>query len=102
MHSSTKEIGDPTPESTLWRRNCHNAFTTRYGFMLYVMDNSCYAVCMILSYRNSKTERFAAGKYVKDFSGFARQAETRLDRLDAAISLKDLSAIGGNHLEALK
>ena len=57
---------------------------------------------MIVSYRDRKTERFAAGEYVKDFSGFARQAETRLDRLDAATSLKDLAAIGGNRLEALK
>lgn len=57
---------------------------------------------MIVSYRDRKTERFAVGKYVKDFSGFARQAEMRLDRLDAATSLKDLAAIGGNRLEALK
>jgi proteic killer suppression protein len=39
---------------------------------------------------------------VKDFSGFARQAEVRLDRLDAATSLRDLAAIGGNRLETLK
>ena len=57
---------------------------------------------MIVSYRDRKTERFAAGEYVKDFSGFARQAETRLDRLDAATSLKDLAAIGGNRLEAAR
>jgi len=57
---------------------------------------------MIVSYRDRKTERFAAGEYVKDFSGFARQTETRLDRLDAATSLRDLAAIGGNRLEALK
>lgn len=57
---------------------------------------------MIVSYRDRKTERFAAGEYVKDFSGFARQAEVRLDRLDAATTLTDLAAIGGNRLEALK
>jgi toxin HigB-1 len=39
---------------------------------------------------------------VKDFSGFARQAESRLERLDAATSLKDLAALPGNRLEALK
>ena len=33
---------------------------------------------------------------------FARQAETRLDRLDAAQSLADLGALPGNRLEALK
>jgi toxin HigB-1 len=56
---------------------------------------------MILSYRDRKTKRFADGKYVKEFSGFAHQAELRLERLDAATSLKDLAALPGNRLEAL-
>ena len=56
---------------------------------------------MIVSYRDRKTERFAKGDRVKEFSGFSRQAERRLDRLEAATSLKDLAAIPGNHLEAL-
>ncbi len=57
---------------------------------------------MIVSYRDKRTERFADGKYVRDFSGFARQAELRLDRLDAATNLRDLAALPGNRLEALK
>lgn len=57
---------------------------------------------MIVSYRDKRTERFAAGQHVKEFSGFARQAETRLDRLDAATSPTDLAALPGNRLEALK
>jgi len=57
---------------------------------------------MIVSYRDKRTERFAVGLHVKEFSGFARQAETRLDRLDAATSLADLAALPGNRLEALK
>jgi len=57
---------------------------------------------MIVSYRDSKTRRFADGEHVREFSGFARQAETRLDRLDAATSLRDLAALPGNRLEALK
>jgi proteic killer suppression protein len=57
---------------------------------------------MIVSYRNGKTARFADGKHVREFSNFARQAESRLDRLDAAKSLKDLAALPGNRLEALK
>jgi toxin HigB-1 len=57
---------------------------------------------MIVSYRDGKTRRFADGERVKEFSGFARQAEMRLDRLDAATGLKDLAAITGNRLEALK
>jgi toxin HigB-1 len=57
---------------------------------------------MIVSYRDNRTERFANGERVREFSGFARQAETRLDRLDAATSLKDLAVLPGNRLEALK
>ena len=57
---------------------------------------------MIISYRDKKTERFANGEHVREFSGFARQAETRLDRLDAATSLEDLAGLHGNRLEALK
>jgi proteic killer suppression protein len=56
---------------------------------------------MIVSYRDKRTARFAAGQRVKAFSGFARQAEARLDRLDAATSLADLAALPGNRLEAL-
>ena len=57
---------------------------------------------MIVSFRDKRTERFADGRFVREFSGFARQAEVRLDRLDAAVSLKDLGALPGNRLEALK
>ena len=57
---------------------------------------------MIVSYRDRRTERFARGDAVKEFSGFSRQAEVRLDRLDAATSLRDLGALPGNRLEALK
>ena len=56
---------------------------------------------MIVGYRDRRTERFAQGEHVKDFSGFARQAEVRLDRLDAANGLKDLAALPGNRLERL-
>ena len=57
---------------------------------------------MIVGYRDDKTARFARGERVREFSGFARQAEIRLDRLDAAASVKDLAALPGNRLEALK
>ena len=51
---------------------------------------------------DKRTKRFADGLSVKDFSGFARQAETRLDRLEAAQSLNDLAVLPDNRLEALK
>lgn len=57
---------------------------------------------MIVSYRHKRTHDFADGKRVKVFSGFERSAEVRLDRLEAATSIKDLSALPGNFFEALK
>ncbi|MHB1102703.1 MAG: type II toxin-antitoxin system RelE/ParE family toxin [Devosia sp.] len=57
---------------------------------------------MIVGYRDKRTERFAHGEHVKEFSGFARQAELRLDRLDSAQSLGDLAGLPGNRLEALR
>ncbi len=57
---------------------------------------------MILSYRDKRTEDFAGGKRVKAFSGFERSAQIRLDRLEAATSIKDLTALPGNFFETLK
>ena len=57
---------------------------------------------MILSYRDERTRDFATGKRVKAFSGIERGARLKLDRLEAAASLKDLAALPGNRFEALK
>ena len=56
---------------------------------------------MIVSFRDKRTRDFAEGKRVKAFAGFERQAEMKLDQLDAATSLRDLD-LPGNRLEALK
>lgn len=57
---------------------------------------------MIVSYRDARTADCAAGKRVKAFSGIERSARLKLDRLEAAIALKDLSALPDNRFEALK
>ena len=56
---------------------------------------------MIVSYRDKRTRDFAGGKRAKAFSGFERSAHLRLDRLEAAVSLRDLAALPGNRFEAL-
>ena len=56
---------------------------------------------MVVSYRDKRTREFAAGKRVKAFSGIERSAQLKLDRLEVAVSLKDLAALPGNRLEAL-
>jgi proteic killer suppression protein len=57
---------------------------------------------MIRSYRDSGTERLAAGEKVRQWEPFRQQAEKRLRILDAAASLGDLAALNSNRLEALK
>jgi proteic killer suppression protein len=56
---------------------------------------------VILSYRDKRTRDFAAGKWVKAFSGFERSARLKLDRLEAATSLRDLAVLPGNRFETL-
>lgn len=56
---------------------------------------------MIINFRDKRTRDFAAGKFVKSFSGFERTAQLKLDRLDAATTLRDLVALPGNRFEAL-
>ena len=57
---------------------------------------------MIQSYRDKRSREFASGASVKEFESFRRQAEKRLDILDAATSLMDLRALPSNALEALR
>jgi proteic killer suppression protein len=56
---------------------------------------------VILSYRDKRTGDFAAGIRVKALEGIERQARLKLDRLDAAMTIKDLAALPGNRFEAL-
>jgi proteic killer suppression protein len=56
---------------------------------------------MIVSFRDKRTRDFAVGERVKAFSGFERSARLKLDRLEAAVALKDLAALPGNRFEAL-
>src|SRR3990172_2080310 len=69
---------------------------------LDVTDNRCYRACMIVSFRDKRTRGFAEGRYVKALSGFSRQAEMKLDQLEAATTVQDLAVLPGNRLEALK
>jgi toxin HigB-1 len=57
---------------------------------------------VIVSYRDKRTADFATGKRVKAFSGIERAARLKLDRLEAAVELKDLAMLPGNRLEVLK
>jgi proteic killer suppression protein len=56
---------------------------------------------VIAGYRDKRSRDFAEGKRVKAFSGIERPARLKLDRLEAAASLKDLAALPGNRFEML-
>lgn len=56
---------------------------------------------MIHSFRDKRTKEFADGKRVRDFEGFRRQAEKRIDILDAATGVSDLQALASNALKGL-
>ena len=56
---------------------------------------------MIRSFGDRKTRRFFEGRRVAAFQSFAEQATRRLTLLDSAASLRDLTALPSNRLEAL-
>ena len=56
---------------------------------------------MIKSYRDKRTKSFANGEHIKAFQGLKKQAEKRLEILDAADSLNDLAALPSNRFEPL-
>ena len=57
---------------------------------------------MIRSFGDRKTQRFFEGRYVAAFQGIADSAARRLVLLDGAETLRDLAALPGNRLEALR
>ena len=57
---------------------------------------------MIISFRDRRTADFAVGKRVKALSGIERPGRLKLDRLEAARTLADLTALPGNRFEFLK
>lgn len=56
---------------------------------------------MIQSFRCKRTEKLYGDEFVKAFAAFEHQARVRLNFLHRATSLRDLTAIKGNRLEAL-
>lgn len=56
---------------------------------------------MIRTFRCKKTEALYNGQRVKEFQAFAEQAERRLQILDSAARVQDLSALPSNRFEAL-
>jgi toxin HigB-1 len=57
---------------------------------------------MVGGYRDKRTRDFALGRRVKAFSGIERSGRLKLDRLEAAVTLRDLAALPGNRFEVLK
>jgi len=69
--------------------------------MLYVTHTGLLGCYVIVSYRDKRTSDFASGKRVKAFFGIQRAGRLKLDRLEAAVTLRDLAVLPGNRFEAL-
>ncbi|MBN3943395.1 MAG: type II toxin-antitoxin system RelE/ParE family toxin [Nostoc sp.] len=52
-------------------------------------------------YKDKRTEEFVAGKRVKEFQSFEKQAYKRLEILEAATSKEDLMQLPSNRFESL-
>jgi len=70
--------------------------------MLYVTRKDQLYWLVIVSYRDKRTSDFAIGKRVKAFAGIQHAARLKLDRLEVAVTVRDLAALPGNRFEALK
>lgn len=57
---------------------------------------------MIRGFKDKRARALFAGRIPKQFQAFARQAQRRLQILDAAESLEDLRGLPSNRLEALR
>lgn len=56
---------------------------------------------MIRSCKDTDTEKLVDREFSKKFASIEKQARLRLDRLNAATSLKELAVIPGHRLEKL-
>jgi proteic killer suppression protein len=59
-------------------------------------------VRVIKSLGSANTERLFNRERVRQFEAFERQAQRKLTAVHAAVTLGDLAAIPGNHLEMLR
>jgi proteic killer suppression protein len=57
---------------------------------------------VIVSYADRRTTDLAQGKQVPAFTGIERATRLKLDRLEAATTLRDLASLPGNRFETLK
>ncbi len=57
---------------------------------------------MIRSFGDKRTEALFRDEFVRDFQGFARPAKRKLEAVNAASKLDDLSVPPSNRLERLK
>ena len=67
-----------------------------------VTDNICQHVTSDRQLSRQAQADFAAGKRVKALSSIERPVRLKLDRIEAAETLKDLAALPGNRFESLK
>jgi proteic killer suppression protein len=70
--------------------------------MLVMERKAEYHGSVIRSFRSKETAMLFRREPTRRFEQIARTAKRKLDHLHAAAALADLSAVPGNHLEALR
>src|SRR3990167_5108296 len=70
--------------------------------MFDVIRNICYCYCMIRNFKDKDTRLLYEGGLLGKWHAIRRQAERRLQILDAAASLDDLKYLPSNRFEVLK
>lgn len=71
------------------------------NIVLDAVRTTYYYSLMIKSFRDKRTEELNAGRRIKKFHSFSKQAEKRLRILDAADKIEDLMLLPSNRFEAL-
>jgi proteic killer suppression protein len=69
---------------------------------LEILSAEYYYIGLIRSFKDARAEKLLNNERVVELVAIEDQARTRLIRLNAAQSLRDLAAFRGNRLEALK
>jgi toxin HigB-1 len=86
----------------------HLFFVLRYFLVMRYVTHNIYCCFIVMSpsdeypkYKDKRTEKFAIGERVKEFQSFERQAQKRIDILEAAPNKEALMQLPSNRFESL-
>jgi toxin HigB-1 len=98
--------GQPTPSEVIMSRRhgsrSDHSDVFHSSITLGVINEKCYALCMIKSFKSEETERIFHGQFSRKLpQDIQRVAARKLEQLHAVTMLDTLRVPPGNRLEAL-